>query len=136
MPKFSQLSFSKLSQAHHDLQVLFYEVIKTFDCKVLEAYRDEANQREAFKTGHSKLDWPKSKHNSQPAMAVDVAPYPIDFKNERRDSWFAGYVMGVAQKLKDEGKMTHAVRWGGDWDQDKDITDNKFQDLNHFELIE
>ncbi len=43
--------------------------------------------------------------------------------------------MGIAQKLKDEGKMTHAIRYGGDWDRDFDITDNKFQDLVHFELI-
>jgi peptidoglycan L-alanyl-D-glutamate endopeptidase CwlK len=44
--------------------------------------------------------------------------------------------MGIAQKLKDDGKMTHSVRFGGDWDGDKDITDQKFNDLVHFELIE
>ena len=43
--------------------------------------------------------------------------------------------MGIAQMLKSEGKMTQSVRYGGDWDNDKDITNNNFQDLVHFELI-
>lgn len=44
--------------------------------------------------------------------------------------------MGLAQKLKEEGKMSHSVRYGGDWDSDKDIDDQNFRDLVHFELIE
>lgn len=67
-------------------------------------------------------------------MAVDVAPYPLDWKNNKRMYWFAGYVLGIAQKLKDEGKMSYSVRFGGDWDSDKDIDEEKFQDLVHFEL--
>lgn len=135
MPKFSQESFSKLSTCHIDLQALFYEVIKNFDCTVLEGYRDQADQEAAFKAGNTQLHYPNGNHNSNPSNAVDVSPYPIDWGNTKRFYWFAGYVMGIAQKLKDEGKMTHAVRYGGDWNQDMDITDNKFQDLVHFELV-
>jgi len=136
MPKFSQSSFSKLSTCHLDLQALFFEVIKTFDCTILEGYRNQTDQERAFASGNTQLHWPHGKHNHRPSMAVDVIPYPIDWKNDRRMYWFAGYVMGIAQKLKDEGKMTHSVRFGGDWDRDYDITDNKFQDLVHFELVE
>ena len=93
-------------------------------------------QEEAFKSGHTQLRWPHGKHNKQPSMAVDVTPYPLDWKNSKRMYWFAGYVMGIAQKLKDDGKMTHAVRYGGDWDSDKDIDDQNFFDLVHFELVE
>lgn len=135
MPKFCQSSFSKLSTCHADLQALFYEVIKYFDCTIIEGYRNKEDQERAFKAGNTKLHWPDGKHNSQPSMAVDVAPYPIDWKNSSRFYWFAGYVMGIAQKLKDEGKMTHAVRFGGDWDGDKNIYDENFKDLVHFELV-
>ena len=44
MPKFSQDSFSKLSTCHPDLQVLFYEVIKYYDCTILEGYRNQVDQ--------------------------------------------------------------------------------------------
>jgi peptidoglycan L-alanyl-D-glutamate endopeptidase CwlK len=134
MPKFSQASFSKLSTCHQDLQVLFYEVIKYFDCTIIEGYRNQEDQEKAFAAGNTKLHWPNGKHNRQPSMALDAAPYPVDWKNEKRMYWFAGYVMGIAQKLKSEGKMTHALRYGGDWDSDKNINNENFKDLVHFEL--
>jgi peptidoglycan L-alanyl-D-glutamate endopeptidase CwlK len=134
MPKFSQASFSKLSTCHQDLQVLFYEVIKYFDCTIIEGYRNQEDQEKAFAAGNTKLHWPNGKHNRQPSMALDAAPYPVDWKNEKRMYWFAGYVMGIAQKLNSEGKMTHALRYGGDWDSDKNINNENFKDLVHFEL--
>lgn len=136
MPKFSQSSFSKLSTCHTDLQVLFYEVIKSFDCQILEGYRNEVDQEKAFKAGNTKLHWPHGKHNRQPSMAVDVAPYPIDWNNIKRFYWFGGYVMGIASRLKDEGRMTHSVRFGGDWNGDKNIDNETFRDIVHFELVE
>lgn len=136
MPKFSQESFSKLSTCHPDLQVLFYEVIKSFDCVIIEGYRNQADQEAAVAAGNSQLHWPHGKHNSQPSNAVDVAPYPLEWENIKRFYWFAGYVMGIAQKLKDEGKMTHAVRYGGDWNNNKNIDDQTFKDLVHFELMQ
>lgn len=136
MPKFSQESFSKLSTCEMDLQVLFYEVIKTIDCIVLEGYRDKEAQDRAFEDGNSQLKWPYGKHNSQPSCAVDVSPYPVDWKNINRFYWFAGFVMAIAQKLKEDGKITHAIRYGGDWDQDYDIADEHgLRDLVHFDLI-
>ncbi len=135
MPKFSKESFSKLSTCHIDLQTLFYEVIKNFDCTILQGYRNEQDQEAAFDAGNTKLHFPDGKHNRQPSFAVDVSPYPVDWNNTKRFYWFAGYVMGMAQKLKDEGKITHAIRYGGDWNGNLDITDNNFPDLVHFELI-
>lgn len=135
MPKFSQESFSKLSTCHLDLQAIFFEVVKSFDCTVLVGYRNEEDQHIAFNAGKSKLDWPNGKHNTQPSNAIDVAPYPIDWNNIKQFYWFAGYVMGIAQRLKDEGKITHSIRYGGDWNCDKIITEQQFNDLVHFELI-
>lgn len=136
MPKFSQASFSKLSTCHPDLQALFYEVIKYFDCTILEGYRNEADQEAAFAKGNTKLHWPHGKHNANPSMAVDVIPYPIDWKDEKLGLWFGGYVLGIAQRLKDEGKMTHSIRWGGSWDGlGKLNTPKQLNDLVHFELV-
>ena len=135
VPKFSQESFSKLSTCHIDLQVLFFEVIRTFDCTILEGYRNQEDQEKAFLSGHSKLHYPDGKHNNQPSMAVDVSPYPIDWANLKRFYWFAGFVMGVASRLKEEGKMSHSVRFGGDWNCDMDIDKESFKDLLHYELI-
>ncbi len=136
MPKFSASSFTKLSTCHPDLQTLFYEVIKYFDCTIIEGYRNQEDQHTAFIKGKSQLDWPNSKHNYQPAMAIDAAPYPLDWGNTQRFYWFAGYVMGIAQKLKDEGKMTHSIRYGGDWNRDENIDNERFKDLVHFEIME
>lgn len=136
MPRFSHESFSKLSTCHSDLQTLFYEVIKHFDCTVLEGHRNQEGQQSAFESGATTLHWPDGKHNASPSLAVDVAPYPVIFSPKRAKHfyWFGGFVMGIAQKLFDEGKMTHHIRYGGDWDSDKDIDDQTFDDLVHFEL--
>ena len=136
MPKFSHDSFSKLSTCHIDLQAIFYEVVKSFDCKILEGHRNQEDQDRYYEEGKTKLQWPNGKHNYQPSMAVDVAPYPVDWNNTKRFYWFGGYVMGIAQRLKDEGKISHSLRYGGDWDSDKDINDQSFNDLVHFELIQ
>jgi hypothetical protein len=32
--------------------------------------------------------------------------------------------------------MEVKLRWGGDWDSDKDTKDQNFNDLPHFELID
>jgi peptidoglycan L-alanyl-D-glutamate endopeptidase CwlK len=136
MPKFSQSSFSKLSTCHPDLQVLFYEIIKYFDCTILEGYRNEEDQEKAFRTGNTKLHYPHGNHNKTPSLAVDVAPYPINFSDTKLSLWFGGYVMGIAQRLKEEGKMTHSVRWGGSWDGlGKLVRAGQLNDANHFELI-
>jgi len=65
-----------------------------------------------------------------PSLAVDVAPYPIDWNDRERFCYFAGYVKGIAKSLGTE------LRWGGDWDRDTQVKDNNFDDLPHFELVE
>lgn len=129
MYKFSTKSREQLLTAHKDLQSLFKEVIKGYDCTVIIGHRTEEEQNEAFRTNHSKLKFPESKHNSSPSMAVDVAPYPIDWTNTEAFYHFGGYVKGVADQ------MGIQVRWGGDWDDDNDLHDQTFMDLVHWELV-
>ena len=87
MPKFGQTSKENLSTCHEDLQELFNEVIKHWDCSVVEGYRDEERQNKAYREGNSKVKYPNGKHNRIPSNAVDVVPYVLgkgivwDFKN-------------------------------------------------------
>ena len=135
MPKFSQRSLSNLATCHPDLQVLFNEVIKYFDFTITEGHRNRADQEKAFSEGKSKLHYPNGKHNAFPSNAVDAYPYPIDFNDSSRIYYFSGFVMGIAQKLKDEGKISHSIRYGGDWNMNNLVKDESFQDTGHFELI-
>lgn len=135
MPNFSNASIEKLKNCHIDLQTLFNEIIKYFDCTILEGYRDEETQNKAYLEGKSQKKWPDGNHNKYPSMAVDAIPFPIDWNDRERMSLFAGFVIGISKALKETGKIKHDVRWGGDWNNDTQVKDNKFDDLVHFELI-
>jgi peptidoglycan L-alanyl-D-glutamate endopeptidase CwlK len=135
MPTFSQTSSEQLATCHKDLQILFDEVVKYFDCKVTEGFRDEAEQNRAYAEGKSEKKWPNGNHNKNPSLAVDVYPYPVDMNDIKRFYYFSGFVKGIAAQLKAEGKMAYEIRWGGDWNNDNQIKDNHFNDLVHFELI-
>lgn len=129
MYKFGKSSEQKLQTCHVDLQAVLHRAIACVDFTILEGTRDEATQNAAYATGKSKLKFPQSKHNHSPSLAVDIAPYPIDWKNRERFSYLAGIVIATANE------MDIALRWGGDWDKDGDLTDNHFDDLVHFELV-
>lgn len=129
MPAFGVESLKQRATIHADLQRLFDEVIKYYDCKIMEGHRGEAAQNEAYAKGNSKLKFPHGKHNSYPSKAVDVYPYPIDMKDTARFYFFAGYVKATADRLGIK------IRWGGDWDSDGNLKENTFNDLVHFELV-
>ena len=126
---FSERSLNNLSECHPLLQDVFFEVIKIIDCSILEGYRNEFDQNRYFHQGLSKLRFPKSKHNKTPSLAVDVAPYPIDWSDRQRFILLAGTVKGVAHQ------MDIRIRWGGDWNCNNDLSDESFLDLPHYELI-
>jgi peptidoglycan L-alanyl-D-glutamate endopeptidase CwlK len=133
MPAFGRRSLAQLATCHHDLRLIFGEVVKDVDCTIMEGHRGQVAQDAAFDRGASKLRWPEGKHNALPSMAVDAAPYPIDLSDRpaaiRRACYFAGYVMATAAALG------VPLRWGGDWDSDWDLSDQTFFDLVHFELV-
>jgi len=135
VPSFSDSSLRNLESCHEDLQLLFMQVVKTYDCSIICGYRDQEAQESAFSDNLSKVQWPNSKHNSLPSMAVDVVPYPLDWGDTARMYHFAGYVKAVAEQLLNDHLMGHELRWGGDWDSDTMVNDQDFIDLPHFELI-
>ena len=128
MPSFSDTSKKRLSTCDEKLQTLFNEVVKHFDCSVLCGHRGEEEQNKAYKAGNSQKQFPHGKHNKLPSNAVDVAPYPIDWDDRERFQYFAGFVLGTAKQFGID------IRYGGDWDGDNDLKDNKFDDLVHFEI--
>ena len=132
---FGRTSLENLEEAHPDLQRIFYEVIKHVDCKVIEGFRGKDEQTFAYESGKSKVQWPNSKHNVEPAMAVDVVPWPLDWDDLERFALFGGFVMWVASRLFYTEDIDHMIRWGADWDSDGDIYEHSLVDFPHFELI-
>ena len=112
-----------------ELQEVFNEVIKHFDCIIVTGYRTKEEQDDHYVSGRSKVKYPNSKHNTSPSLAVDAAPYPINWNDRERFNLFAGYVLGIA------ASRGIRLRWGGDWNRDTEVKDNKFDDLLHFELV-
>lgn len=96
--------------------------------------RGEEAQTEAFENGYSKVQFPNSKHNSLPSMAVDSVPYPIEWTNTARMKIYVGFVLGVARMLLDYGAVEHELVSGLDWDKDTFIKDHTFHDHPHFQL--
>jgi len=131
---FGSTSKQNLSTCHPDIQKVFNEIIKYYDCSVLDGNRSKEKQNEYYHKGLSQLKYPESKHNQSPSIAIDVVPY---FSNKPHIRWgekekfyeFAGFVMGVAST------MGIQLRWGGNWDMDDELKDNTFMDYPHFELV-
>ena len=143
MPSFSRSSLARLGTCCPALRIVFHEVVKLSDCTILEGLRSQERQVELYRQGRSKLDGTtkRSKHQSGGggwSWAVDVAPYPIDWRTQREDvavRWldFARVVLGVADEKGIE------IRWGGDWDGDWDrvsdpTSDQRFNDWPHWEI--
>lgn len=129
MPSFGRVSKEKLLTCHPDIQKVMEEVIKYFDLTVLEGARSKETQREYVDRGVSKTL--NSKHLVQSdgySHAVDVAPYPIDWKDRDRFYYMSGMVMGIASTMGVD------LVWGGDWNKNNDFKDQSFFDLPHFEL--
>jgi len=129
MASFGQSSLKRLDGVSHKLQDLAYRVVlEHHDCTILPlgGKRTQEEQLKLVATGKSKTM--NSKHLE--GLAIDLAPYPIDWNNTKRFYYFAGIVMAVARE------MDLKIRWGGDWDRDDDLDDQSFNDLVHFELVE
>ena len=130
MAKFSKSSLDKLKTCDKRLQLVFNEVIKTVDCSILEGHRGKTRQNTLYFEGKAKVKYPKGRHNASPSRAVDVVPYPVDWEDRERFHLFAGFVIGTASQLGIK------LRWGGDWNINWFVDDNKFDDFPHFEVVD
>lgn len=103
-------SLEKLYTVHPDLQRVVRAASKAIDAgalsyagitdiAVLCGYRDKAGQDKAVLMKTSKTPWPKSKHNRQPSDAVDVAVYPVDYRDkayEGKMKVLHAFICGIA----------------------------------------
>lgn len=121
MYKYGKRSMKRLSECHEDLQEIAHELIKYMDISVLCGHRNEQEQNAAFHRGASKLMWPRSKHNKTPSLAMDLAPWPIDWEDIARFNKMCDLVEKIA---KEKGIK---VRMGRDF---------SFKDYPHVELSE
>ena len=147
MYEFGKRSRKRLNTCHPDLILIMEEVIKIYDFSVIEGLRTTKKQREYYETGRSQLDGVHklSKHQDSGdglSYAIDIMPYykgfnPFNNENGAKSFYYlAGIVQTVASILYKEGKISHIIRWGGNWDSDMDFFgDSTFFDLPHFELI-
>ena len=124
MPHFSKSSLDKLEGVDHRLWDLAFKVLERHDCKVIYGLRTHEEQARLYAAKLSKTM--NSKHLV--GRAIDLDPYPIDWDDTKRFYYFAGIVLATADE------MGIRLRWGGDWDMDNDLNDQKFMDLVHFEL--
>lgn len=141
MPKFSKKSQALLDQVHPDLQLVLTCAIKYIDFTVLDStIRTKEQQAQYVKEGKSKTM--NSKHlkrlvpeyDKEYSLAVDIAPYPIDWNDRESFCLMAGYILGIAKVLKSEGMIHSDIIWGGDWNQNSRTKDEKFSDCPHFEI--
>lgn len=130
-------TWSKSSQAVYDeLDPQLQRVVtrirdEVADISLIEGFRDKRRQQFLFLSNKSHVQWPDGKHNHIPSLAVDLRPYP--WPEDERKQWGAlGYIAGRAIGIGHEEGVT--IRWGGDWDGDGDVTDQKFDDLFHLEI--
>ena len=109
MPTFSKRSTDNLATCHRDLQKVAHEAIKHFDFTVIQGHRGKAEQNKAYREKKSKLQWPLSRHNKLPSLAMDCVPHPLNWQDKASFDKM-GAVMKEAAKT-----VGVKIKWGGDF---------------------
>jgi len=146
---------SQLASCERDIQTIFMEVVKHFDCSVIEGHRTAERQNFHWAKGrHLKregLDVQKrsnwivadpdkivtqkdgfeklSRHQGSPSKAVDIVPYPDMWKSKDTLLELRGVVKYVQEKLMSEGKIDAMVDNGGDLWHGFDLPHYQSKDL-------
>ena len=132
MPRFGKRSKERLKGVDAKLQNVLNEVVKYFDITIIEGLRSQERQNELVAQGKSKTKFGKHVQGK----AVDLAPYPIDWKARDDFHYLGGFMLGMA------ASMGIKIRWGGDWNASslfkgqRTTKDNNFDDLVHFEILD
>lgn len=154
MPSFGSNSRDRRDTLHPVLQRLCDRVVAYTDITILVGHRNRVDQAQAFRQGRSTKQFPDSKHNTTPSVAVDASPFPIpdgwgeldaasakgrdlEWKERVKFYQMAAVFRHEWERMQHEDPVAalYRLRWGGDWDRDGDYRDNTFDDLVHFEII-
>lgn len=144
MPTFSKASQKIMATVHPDIQRVFTEVIKVWDCKPTAGFRTVKEQQALYAQGRTKpgpvvtncdgvvklSDHQKTVILAGKAygLALDIMPYPVDYSDKEGAYGFGGFVLGVAYM------MGIPLHWGADWDSDHNFHDQTLYDTPHFWL--
>lgn len=122
MYAFSATSMQRLRTCHADLILLATEALADpecpFDMTVFEGHRTRERQDQLYDEGYSKVQWPNSRHNQFPALAVDIVAYVGG------PSWDWQYLDPMAVHIKatwdrltkdERTSGNYTLTWGGDW---------------------
>lgn len=136
--KLGPASRKKLEGLHPDLVAVVTRAIEvtTQDFTVLCGVRTLAEQKELYAQGRTKpgdiVTWTLNSRHLPAAdglgRAVDLAPYPIDWKTSFKFDAIAAAIMQASKELG------IPIRWGADWDQDGISRERGETDSPHFEL--
>jgi peptidoglycan L-alanyl-D-glutamate endopeptidase CwlK len=107
---YSKLSLKRISECAEPLQLIAQELIKEMDVTVLCGHRSKEEQDRCFKLGTSKLQWPRSKHNKTPSQAIDIVPFPIQWKDLGPYREMRERIAKIAKRL---GVKIRIIDW--DW---------------------
>lgn len=126
-------SLDHRDQLHPDLADLFDRALEMapFDLSITESHRTQ-EEHEALPDGATQVRWEDSKHSTKPSLAGHIDPYPIDYDDWLRYYMLAGVVFAAARDLC----ILNRIRWGGDWDRDFRLSEERFRDLAHWELTD
>ena len=121
MPSFSTASCERLDTCSGDIIAICNEAIKFIDFTVVCGHRTDHEQDELYAQGRTApgriITYKRggeSIHNARPSLALDFAPYPIDWTNIVRFGEVAGIMKYIAWKKGIK------LQWGGDWPNFKD----------------
>lgn len=142
MHRLGNTSTKRLATCHIDIQLIIREAISIsrVDFGVAEGHRSLEDQMKYYKAGKSRVDGIKikGKHNYSPSLAIDIYAFINGKASWEKDSlnYLSGLILGVSGLLFKQGKISHQLRWGGNWNQNGVILkDQSFDDMPHFELI-
>ena len=151
----SKRSLDNLNTCHKDLQLIVKEAIKhsQVDFIIIEGERTVERQQMLFDKGKSKVNpkaytpdvlITKGKHIvnelRKESWAFDFIVHVNGKPNLTYDKHHLMYLIGVftsiASMLLEEGKITHEIRSGANWDLDGELVyDQTFLDMPHIELV-
>lgn len=132
---FGKSSLKHLDTCHQDLVKVARRAleISTVDFSVTCGHRCKEDQDRAVAEKKSKTPWPTSKHNANPARALDFLP--INPATEKGDwNYIEGFKTVARAFLTAADDLGVPMRWGGDWNMNGRTDDEKFVDMPHVEL--
>ena len=130
MSKFGDVSRSRLLTCDERLHRIANAAIQIVDFSILVGHRSDKEQQDLYEKGLSQKKAGQSKHNVYPSKAFDFGPYPYDATNIPQYTYIAGIIMAIGAQLGIK------LRYGGDWNMNGDLRDNKFNDMGHIELVD